>query len=590
MTGVSFVVPVLNGRRWLRDVFAALRAECGDRPHEIIAVDDGSTDGSIPVLRRLARAGTVRLLEGPRRGAAAAINTGLREARYPVVCQVDQDVIVHRGWLAHLLSALSDPEVAAAQGHYVTARGARFWGRVMGRDLEYRYACIRGRNVDHVCTGNTAYRATALFGVGLLDEGLGYGYDNDLSYRLAAAGHRLVFCREAFSTHHWREGVRAYLQQQFGVGYGRLDVLARHPRRAGGDDVSGTMMMLHAPLTIGALGLLVVGLMPGARVLAIAGLVVLALLALERAVAGIRAWRRSGDAVAMAFPITHLLRDLSWAAAIALWLARRSLGRTARPGHSMLRPDGGRAVAPALASSPGPGAVLAILPAFNEAENLPRVVDELRRVVPQVDLLVVNDCSTDATADVLPCLRTNWLTLSSRAGVGGAVRAGIRYALRHGYAYVVRVDADGQHRPRDIHRLLAPVLAGRADAAIGSRFLGRRRSNSGPRRISQGALAMCLTLVIGRRITDPTSGFWLFGPRALRLLARHHPGGYSEPELLLLLSRNRLRTAEVPIRMRPRIAGRTSLTPARALLAFARTALALVVVPMTRVIDGGAGD
>ena len=103
-------------------------------------------------------------------------------------------------------------------------------------------------DVDHVCTGNTAYRASALQSVDLLDEGLGYGYDNDLSYRLAARGHRLAYCPDALSTHHWREELhRNILRQQFGVGYGRLDVVARHPRRVRGDDVSGTVMMLHAP-------------------------------------------------------------------------------------------------------------------------------------------------------------------------------------------------------------------------------------------------------------------------------------------------------------------------------------------------------
>jgi hypothetical protein len=108
--------------------------------------------------------------------------------------------------------------------------------------------------------------------------------------------------------------------------------------------------------------------------------------------------------------------------------------------------------------------------------------------------------------------------------------------------------------------------------------------------VSQVALAACLSAVTRKRVTDPTSGFWLFGPRALRLLSGHHPAGYAEPELLLFLSRNRLRVAEIPIRMRPRIGGRTSLTRPRALLAFARTALALVIVPFRQLVDGQAHD
>jgi hypothetical protein len=97
-------------------------------------------------------------------------------------------------------------------------------------------------------------------------------------------------------------------------------------------------------------------------------------------------------------------------------------------------------------------------------------------------------------------------------------------------------------------------------------------------------------MVTRRRVTDPTSGFWLFGPRALRLLSGHHPAGYAEPELLLFLSHNGLDVIEVPIRMRPRIAGRTSLTASRTLLALGRTALALVVVPFRQMVDSQAHD
>jgi hypothetical protein len=97
-------------------------------------------------------------------------------------------------------------------------------------------------------------------------------------------------------------------------------------------------------------------------------------------------------------------------------------------------------------------------------------------------------------------------------------------------------------------------------------------------------------VVTRRPVTDPTSGFWLFGPRALRLLSGHHPAGYAEPELLLFLSHNGLDVSEVPIRMRPRIAGRTSLTASRTALALARTALALIVVPFRQLVDSQAHD
>jgi hypothetical protein len=354
------------------------------------------------------------------------------------------------------------------------------------------------------------------------------------------------------------------------------------------------VMMLHGPAMLLAIGAFIAAaLIAGSSgpwvPCVIAGATIIALLGVERACAGAIAWRRTGDSAALGFAVTHLARDAVWAYAIALWLARRALRRKATPSHSMRRmgrPDRGSHPI----ERPRPGSLLAVVPAFNERASLARVVRDLSRVLPHNDILVVNDGSTDGTEALLPELGVRWLTLSQQLGVGGAVRAGIRYARRAGYEYVVRIDGDGQHRACDIARVLWPVMSGRADAALGSRFLNRRMRTAGWRRMSQAMLAAWLSVVTGRAVTDPTSGFWLFGPRALRLLSGHHPAGYAEPELVLFLHRNGLRVAEVPIRMRPRTAGRTSLTAARAILALARTALALVVVPLRRLAEGSVRD
>ena len=194
------------------------------------------------------------MIAGPRLGAAAAVNAGLRLARFDVVAQIDQDVIVQPGWLDALLAALGDPRVAAAQGWYVTDPAASALARVMSLDLEQRYARIEHGVTDHVCTGNVVWRPDALRQVGLLDETLGYGYDNDLSYRLIAAGYRLVICRQAASVHRWRDGWISYLTQQYGFGYGRIDLVARHRNRLGGDAVSPPTMMAHPVLMAASLG------------------------------------------------------------------------------------------------------------------------------------------------------------------------------------------------------------------------------------------------------------------------------------------------------------------------------------------------
>ena len=339
VTGVSFVVPVHNGAAHLAETLASIGAQADGRPIEIIVVEDGSTDGSAALLRSLTSTSRLTVVAGPGRGAAAAVNTGVRLAAHSIVCQVDQDVVLGHGWMRTLVEALDDPTVGAAQGCYVTDPRGSFFTRVMGLDLEQRYSRLSA-HLDHVCTGNTAYRVTALQAVGLLDESLGYGYDNDLSYRLQAAGYRLAFCRDARSHHRWREGLVGYLAQQYGFGYGRLDVIARHPTRLAGDAVSPARMMGH-PLVMGlALSLLAAGALLAALSgrgfgLFAAGGVLLLALAIERVIAGARACKQFGDAAALAFPLVHMARDLAWIAAILAWAVRRLLRRPLRPEHSM---------------------------------------------------------------------------------------------------------------------------------------------------------------------------------------------------------------------------------------------------------------
>lgn len=342
---VSVVVPVLNGALWLDDVLAAVRAALTHRPHEILVIDDGSQDTSVEICRRVDDP-HLRVIPGPRRGAAAAVNAGLRLARFELVAQIDQDVIVGPGWFDVLIDALADPQVAAAQGWYVSDPAAAVLARVMAIDLEQRYERIGDGATDHVCTGNVVWRLDALRQVGLLDESLGYGYDNDLSYRLIAAGYRLVIRRPATSVHRWRDGVLGYLAQQYGFGYGRLDVVARHRRRVRGDAVSPPMMMAHPLLMAAVLGLLLGAglswLVAGpATAWASAAAAMVALLAGERAVAGVVAATRWRDLAPLLFPVVHLLRDLAWVAAMARWMFRRALGTPRAPAHSMQpRPTG----------------------------------------------------------------------------------------------------------------------------------------------------------------------------------------------------------------------------------------------------------
>jgi hypothetical protein len=290
------------------------------------------------------------------------------------------------------------------------------------------------------------------------------------------------------------------------------------------------------------------------------------------------------------FPLFHIARDCAWVAAIATWLVRRAMRAEANPAHSMMPREApsssGLTVAPVEQALDG---VLCIIPAHNEAESLPAVIGELRDVRPDLHILVVDDGSTDDTPALLRELDVRWLRLPYRMGIGSAVRAGLRYAGRLGFAAVVRLDGDGQHRVTDIRSLLEPIADGTADVVLGSRFTRGSDPSSGLVRFLQRALAAVLSVLTGSRVTDPTSGFFAAGPKAMAILAEHHPTGYAEPELRLLMSRSVLRVLEVPIDGRSRFRGSTSLTPARMAAAAARVLLAVLIVPLRRSV-GGASD
>ena len=341
--GTTFVVPVLNGAGCLPATLDSIFRQADRQPIEILVVDDGSTDASLELLESHRRAGRLQLFRGEGRGAAAAINLGIRRATLPFIAQVDQDVVLGPGWLADLVMTLErEPQLAAAQGYYATTQSDSLWARVTGLDLELRYAVIPPGDVDHVCTGNTLYRRQSLVAVGFFDETLGYGYDNDMSYRLQLAGHRLGFCRTARSQHRWRPTLAGYLRQQYGLGYGRLDVVRKHPRRVRGDQVSDLRMMLHAPTALASVALLLaagaafvtagIGRAPLALALLLGGI-----LLFDRLVAATAAWRRFRDPAVFMFPLAHLLRDLAWSWAILRWSARAVVGARARPQFSMLR-------------------------------------------------------------------------------------------------------------------------------------------------------------------------------------------------------------------------------------------------------------
>lgn len=220
---------------------------------------------------------------------------------------------------------------------------------------------------------------------------------------------------------------------------------------------------------------------------------------------------------------------------------------------------------------------VAILPAFNEESAIGRLIDEIRAVDPDLEIVVVDDGSTDETCSLARARGVVVLRLPFNLGIGGAVQTGYLYALENGFDVAVQIDGDGQHDPAQLDALLAPILAGEADLVVGSRFAHGRHPSSFSRRAGIRILAALVSLLARKKVTDTTSGFRALNRRAIRLFAADYPHDYPEAEAVLMAARNRLRLVEVPVKMRRREAGRSSITAARSLYYMAKVILALLM-------------
>jgi glycosyltransferase involved in cell wall biosynthesis len=222
--------------------------------------------------------------------------------------------------------------------------------------------------------------------------------------------------------------------------------------------------------------------------------------------------------------------------------------------------------------------LLIVIPAYNEAGSIAAVIARVQTCAPQADIVVVDDGSTDATAQLARQAGTMLLRLPVNLGIGGAVQTGYRFAVRQGYDLVTRMDGDGQHDPAQIGALTEPIRAGHADVVIGSRYLNAGGFYaSWARRFGISLFATIVSLLTGRRFTDVTSGFQAANCDAAAFLAEHCPSDYPEIEGLVLLCRAGFRVVEVPVTMQARIAGRSSIRPWHVLYYVVKVLLAILV-------------
>ena len=222
---------------------------------------------------------------------------------------------------------------------------------------------------------------------------------------------------------------------------------------------------------------------------------------------------------------------------------------------------------------------LAVVPAYNEASTLPRVLGLLREKAPHFDVVVVDDGSTDETAAIAERNGVRLLRLPFNLGIGGAVQAGFAFAKENGYEYMVQVDGDGQHDPEEISRLTQAMDADpRLDMVCGSRFCSEVTYRAPvARRAGIRIFAVLLSRISGQRVTDPTSGFRLYNRRAISLFARDYPHDYPEVEAVLMVHFHQLRMREVPVRMFQRGGGVSSISTGKSVYYMIKVLLAIFI-------------
>ncbi|RIV22287.1 glycosyltransferase family 2 protein [Fibrisoma montanum] len=227
--------------------------------------------------------------------------------------------------------------------------------------------------------------------------------------------------------------------------------------------------------------------------------------------------------------------------------------------------------------------VLVVVPCYNEEAVIAAVVSDIYQVKAhhqlRLDVLVVNDCSTDRSIDIIRTLPCLYLDLPVNLGIGGAMHAGYKYAWRNGYDIAVQMDGDGQHPANQLMTILTPILDNQADVVIGSRFIEKEGfQSSAMRRVGINYFRRLNQALIGQTIYDSTSGFRAFNRRTLEIVNRYYPDEYPEPEAIVLFGLSKLHIQEVPVIMRERQGGVSSINSSKALYYMLKVSLGILFV------------
>lgn len=226
--------------------------------------------------------------------------------------------------------------------------------------------------------------------------------------------------------------------------------------------------------------------------------------------------------------------------------------------------------------------ILIIIPAYNEEQSIISVIEKLkedrRNLAHRVDYVVINDCSKDETLEMLQDMDVDYISLPINLGIGGSVQTGYKYALQNGYDIAVQIDGDGQHDTTYLENVIRPIVEDRADIVIGSRFIDKKGFQSScVRRLGINFLSILIKICCNTKVLDPTSGFRAVNQKYIALYAAEYPVDYPEPEAIVLASLDGARIKEVPVVMRRREKGTSSISAWKSLYYMIKVSLAIVI-------------
>lgn len=221
---------------------------------------------------------------------------------------------------------------------------------------------------------------------------------------------------------------------------------------------------------------------------------------------------------------------------------------------------------------------LIIIPAYNESENIVKTVNAIKENAKGFDYVIINDCSTDKTRDICEENHFNIINLPINLGIGGAVQTGYRYAYEEGYDIAVQVDGDGQHDPHFLNRMVEYLESSGSDMVIGSRFINKEGfQSSGARRIGIKYFTILIQALTGKKITDPTSGLRMVNRGIIEIFAYDYPKDYPEPESVVTVLRRRKKVEEIPVIMKAREGGVSSISPKKSVYYMLKVSLAILI-------------